>query len=309
MSFFAPPATIETEVFFRVPEALRRRSGPVSDWCMVNRGGRHVECFLEGPSFDREGNLWCVDIPWGRILRITPSGDAIVVAEYDGEPNGLKIHKDGRVFIADYKNGIMVLDPQSGRVEPHCTRVLLERFKGCNDLIFAANGDMYFTDQGQTGHQDPTGRVFKLTAAGDLTCVVDTVPSPNGIVLDRSERMIYVAVTRANAVWRVPMTADGGVYKVGTFIQLSGGHAGPDGMAITADNGLVVAHAGLGCVWVFDRLGQPIYRVNSCEGLYTTNVAFGGPENRTLFITESDTGTILRAELPVAGRTMYSHAD
>jgi gluconolactonase len=62
-------------------------------------------------------------------------------------------------------------------------------------------------------------------------------------------------------------------------------------------------------VWVFDPLGQPLYRVNSCAGHGTTNVAFGGPDNKTMYITESDTGTILKAELPIAGQVLYSHMD
>lgn len=305
ITLFQPPEVIRTEVFFRLPDELRR-SGRPSVWASVNRVGASVDCFLEGPSFDREGNLYVVDIPWGRIFRITPSGDVSLIAEYDGEPNGLRVHKEGTIYIADYKNGIMHLDPATGRVEPHCERFRLERFKGCNDLIFASNGDLFFTDQGQTGHQDATGRVFRLSADGRLDCLIDTIPSPNGIVLDRNERIIYVGVTRANAVWRLPIMGDGQVSKVGTFIQLSGG-MGPDGIAMTADNGLVVAHTGLGCIWIFDSFGQPLYRVNSCAGHSTTNIAFGGPGNRTLYITESDTGTILRAELPVAGATLYSH--
>lgn len=304
---FHSPEPIETEIFLSLPDRLRR-PGRRSTWADTNRSGVAIDCFLEGPSFDRAGNLWFVDIPWGRIFRASPEGEVDLVAEYDGEPNGLKIHKDGTVYIADYKNGIMKLDPATGAVEPLCTRFRLERFKGCNDLVFASNGDVFFTDQGQTGHQDPTGRVFRLRASGALECLIDTIPSPNGIVLSADEKIVYVAVTRANAVWRLPIMLDGCVSKVGTFLQLSGGFAGPDGMATTADGGLVVAHAGMGAVWVFDRLGQPRWRVNSCKGLSTTNVAFGGPEMRHLFITESESGTILRAELPVPGAALYSHA-
>ena len=61
-------------------------------------------------------------------------------------------------------------------------------------------------------------------------------------------------------------------------------------------------------VWSFSPLGHPIHCIVSCRGLSTTNMAFGGPDNRSLFITESDGGTILRAEVPVAGRMMYAHA-
>ena len=305
MSFFAPPEVIETEIFVDLPSSFRTRRER-SVWADTNRAGQAIDSFLEGPAFDRDGNLYVVDITWGRIFRVTPAGVTSLIAEYDGEPNGLKIHRDGRIFVADYKNGIMLLDPDTGSVTPWCDRYRLERFKGCNDLIFGSAGEMYFTDQGQTGHQDPTGRVFRLSPEGRLDCLIGTIPSPNGIVVDPSGKIVYVAVTRANAVWRMPMMADGGVSKVGTFIQLSGG-GGPDGMAMTADGGLVVSHVGMGCVWIFDRLGQPRWRVNSCTGLSTTNVAFGGPENRTLYITESETGTILRAELPVPGLTLFSH--
>ena len=91
------------------------------------------------------------------------------------------------------------------------------------------------------------------------------------------------------------------------FLQLSGGLAGPDGMAMDEAGNLFVAHSGLGTVWMFDRLGEPIARVRSCAGIRTTNVAFGGPDRKSLFITESEEGVILRAELATAGRPMYSH--
>ena len=229
-----------------------------------------------------------------------------LVTEYDGEPNGLKFDKSGRTFIADYKNGIMQLDPASGAVTPLIDRRRLERFKGCNDLFFAANGDLYFTDQGQTGLQDPTGRVYRWRD-GNLDLLIGTVPSPNGLVMNFDETQLLVAVTRANAVWRLPLMPDGGVSKVGVFIQLSGG-GGPGGMALDSEGNLYVAHVGNGRVWSFSPLGHPIHCIVSCKGLSTTNMAFGGKDNRSLFITESDSGTILRAELPVAGRTMYAHA-
>src|SRR3546814_17191438 len=84
------------------------------------------------------------------MLRVARDGTFSLASEYDGWPNGLKIHKDGRIFIADHKIGIMVLDPVSGRVEPYLTQVRREGLKGVNDLVFASNGDLYFTDQGQT---------------------------------------------------------------------------------------------------------------------------------------------------------------
>ena len=301
---FAPPPIVRTSVFARLPDRLRK-SQPTSEWHRFQPGALPAHSLLEGPSFDSEGRLYCVDIPWGRVFRVDEKGEFSLIAEYDGEPNGLKIHRDGRIFIADYRHGIMVLDPNSGTVVPYLTRVRLERLKAVNDLTFASNGDLYFTDQGLTGWHDPTGRVFRVRANGDIDCLIDNVPSPNGLVLDPSESVLYVAVTRANAIWRVPLMRDGTVAKVGTFIQLSGG-GGPDGLAIDEAGNLVVAHIGLGVVWLFSARGEPMLRIESCEGHHTTNMAFGAPDRRMLYITESETGTILTAPMPVAGRKMYS---
>jgi gluconolactonase len=306
MSLFPPPARLETTVFASVPDRFRVKRRTV--WGDINKGGEAVDSFLEGPSFDRGGNLWVVDIAHGRIFRIAPDGgEWTLMAEYDGEPNGLKITKDGRIIIADYKNGIMQLDPATGAVTPLIDRRRLERFKGVNDLFFAANGDMYFTDQGQTGWHDPSGRLYRLRPNGQLDLVLDRIPSPNGLVLNKAETMLFLAVTRANAIWRVPLMRDGTASKVGTFIQMSGG-GGPDGLAIDEDDNIAICHVGLGTTWLFSALGEPMLRIKSPTGLLTTNCAYGGPDRRTLYITESKSGTVLSAEMPVAGRLMYSHA-
>ncbi len=301
---FAPPAIIQTEVFARLPDRLH--CSQPSAWVAARQYDK-LGSFLEGPSFDRDGNLYCTDIPYGRIFRVSPKGEFEVVAEYDGEPNGLKIHKDGRIFLADHRKGLLQLDPKSGKITPILESANSEGFRGLNDMIFAKNGDLYFTDQGQTGLQDPTGRVYRLRADGTLNCLMRNIPSPNGIALDKDERNLYVNVTRANAVWRLPLLASGEVTKVGLFLQLSGGHGGPDGLAVDETGGLTVAHAGFGSVWMFDKMGEPVYRIKSCAGHATTNIAFGGADRKTLFITESSSGQILMAKVPVAGGVLYSH--
>jgi gluconolactonase len=303
---FAPPPLIKTTPFTRVPAHLRR-TGRDTAWHRGQPGHLPEHSLIEGPAFDRDGALWCVDIPYGRVFKVSPSGEFTLVLEYPGEPNGLAIHRDGRIFIADYANGIMVLDPVSLKVEPYLTRVRLEHLKAVNDLVFASNGDLYFTDQGMTGLHDPSGRVFRLRVNGQVDCLLDNIPSPNGIALAPDESMLYVAVTRANAVWRVPLMPDGGVAKVGNFIQLSGG-GGPDGLAVDREGNLAIAHIGLGCVWLFSQRGEPLARIQSEVGWHTTNMAFGGVDGKTLFITESESGTVLTAHVPVAGLPLFSHA-
>ena len=301
---FAPPQLIETKVFARLPDGFRK-TDQTSDWLQVQCRGASMGSFLEGPAFDRDGNLYLVDIPFGRIFRVAPDGEFTLVVEYDGEPNGLKFHSDGRALIADHKNGLMVLDPNSSTIEPYLDRPILERFKGLNDLTFAENGDLYFTDQGQSGLHDPTGRVYRLSPNGNLDCLLGNVPSPNGLVMAADEGSLLLAVTRANCIWRVPLLLDGQPSKVGIFVNLTGG-IGPDGLALDQDGNLAVCHPGIGAVWIFKPTGEPLYRIQSCSGLLTTNCAYGGPDRKSLFVTESETGTVLRAELPTAGRVMLS---
>ena len=304
---YPPPETATAEVWTSLPAEFRR-AGAQSAWAAANKPGQDCDCFLEGPSFDRDGNLWVTDIPFGRVFRISPAGEWMLAAEYEGWPNGLKIHRDGRVFIADYAHGIMEMDPVSGRVTPRLTHRHSEHFRGVNDLFFAADGACYFTDQGQSGLHLPNGRVFRWDMGTDrLDLLLDTGVSPNGLVMDLHEERLLVAMTRDNSVWRLPLMADGTVSKAGRFLQLSGGLAGPDGMALDAEGGLWVADAGHGSVWGFTALGVPRLRVMAPEGLTTTNLAFS-PGTREVYVTQSDRGEILRATVPVEGEGMFSHA-
>ena len=299
---FKQPELIKAHTFMSMPAKFRKKGR--TTWSDHNRQGAEVECFLEGPSFDRAGNLYFVDIPFGRIFRITPKGDWELVTQYEGWPNGLKFAKDGRAFIADYRRGLMVLDPSTGTVDPVLETAYSEGFKGLNDLHFADNGDLYFTDQGQTGIADPTGRVFRRRADGTLDKLAANVPSPNGITLNGTNNQVYVAVTRAQQIWRLPLMADGQPSKTGVAIQLSGGHAGPDGIEMDAEDGLVVCHLGIG-VWRFDPNCLPTHLVHADGHRLLTNIAFGGPDRTTLYITDSLNGEILTAKMPVAGKVMY----
>ena len=296
--YAAPPSRTMT-VFATVPDRflIRNRS---SNWVDVQMHGAATPAFLEGPAFDAQGNLWVVDIPWGRLFKITPAGEMSCEIEYDGEPNGLAFAPDGRIFVTDAKNGLMAFDPKKGSIEPVLDRMLAQRFKGLNDLTFASNVDLYFTDQGQTGLQDPTGRLYRLAADGRVDVLLSNVPSPNGLVLNLTEDIVFLAATRANAIWRVPLVKQYGlVTKVGTYIQLSGG-GGPDGMALDETGGIAISHVGLGAVWIFDKFGQPALRLNSPTGPATTNCAYGGSDLKRIFVTAGI--HVLVGDVDVPGR-------
>lgn len=303
MYFPFAPKESEAQVFTALPDAFRKRD-TMTEWARANRSGKPVDSFLEGPVFDTAGNLYVADIPFGRIFRIDPEGQWELICEYDGEPNGMKFRNDIELVIADYKNGLLVLDVSTGQIHPLLGRRSSERFKGVNDLIFDSGQNLYFTDQGQTGLHDPTGRLYRLAADGRLDLLIDNIPSPNGVVLNTDESVVFVAVTRGNSVWRAPLMQDGSVSKVGCFFR-SYGPSGPDGLAMDTDNNLLIANPGLGYVWRLNGRGEPTAIWTSPVGASCTNIAFGGPERKTVYCTESATGTILRFDTEVAGLPLH----
>jgi gluconolactonase len=300
---FTPPQVIEARVLTRLPDAFRQPRR--TDWVDANKPGDVMDSFLEGPVFDRDANLYVTDIPYGRIFRITPALEWQLVVAYDGWPNGMAVHADASLWIADYRRGILKLDAASGKIDTVLAHRNSESFKGVNDLSFDGEGNLYFTDQGQTGLHDPTGRVYRLGTDGKLDLLLANAPSPNGIALSVDGKLLFVAVTRGNQVWRAPLLPDGSISKMGAF-QTFFGSSGPDGLALADDGSLVVAHASLGGAFVLNARGEVTHFVRSPVGQTVTNIALR-PGTRELVMTESATGTVLTAEMPVAGMALFSH--
>lgn len=326
------PIKQTAKVWTRLPAEFRA-TGVSSPWANANKQGQAIDSFLEGPVFDDAGNLYVSDIPFGRVFRIDPQGNWTLLVQYDGEPNGMKWLQPpsgsgvdngeegdekggsaGVLLITDYRNGLMTLDVATAKVDRFLDRCHSESFKGVNDLTFDSKGNLYFTDQGQTGLHDPTGRVFCLDVDGRLTILMDNIPSPNGIVLSPNEKVLFVGVTRGNEIWRAPLMSNGLVAKVNRFFS-SHGPSGPDGLAMDVEGNLIIANPGLGCVWLINPRGEPIGvwespvesdSRESSAGNALTNIAFGGPDNKTLFCTESESGSILIADLPHAGMPVLS---
>lgn len=112
MNFYPVPKVIQAEVFVRIPDKLRCLNKE-SEW----RGGfsRQFQwIFLEGPVADANGNLYVVDVPYGRVLKIDVSGEVTICAQWDGEPNGLAADKEGNLIVADYKQVRLLLSQAFG---------------------------------------------------------------------------------------------------------------------------------------------------------------------------------------------------
>ena len=292
-----PPRLIETKSSRRCPMRFGARACVPIGPTPIGRASRPTVSSKARHS-TRKAISISSTFPFGRIFRIAPDGEWSLVVEYDGWPNGLKISPDGRILVADYRHGIMELDARGGRMQPVLTARNSESFRGCNDLHIASNGDIYFTDQGQTGLHDPTGRVYRLSPDGRLDCLIDTGISPNGLVLDPTETVLFVAMTRDNAVWRMPLMKDGSVVEGRPLLfdlrrqrsrRPDHGQSGP------AVRGARIARTCLRvrAQWRIDRAHQILRRaeLHQCRDRRR--------QPRPLYITESATGTVLVADIGI----------
>jgi gluconolactonase len=292
---FQAPKIIDATIWSSVPDSFRKLKE--SEWSKINKPGQLIDSFLEGPVFDARGNLYVTDIPNGQIFRISPTKEWELVIHYDGWPNGLTFDKQGLLWIADHKQGLLRLNPETKSLETILSgpKNSDDSFLGLNDLVFDASGNLFFTDQGQTGLHDPSGKVFCLDSTGDLHEILNNVPSPNGLVFDTTGRFLFVSATRANNIWRMPIFKDYSTGKVGAF-QTFFGTSGPDGLALDKADNLYVAHASLGGVFQLNKRGELVAYIKTPIGHTVTNLCFT-PDGNSLMMTESSSGNVLIAQL------------
>lgn len=255
--------------------------------------------FPEGPVFDREGRLHVVAMGAGDVLRVDPAGSVEVLAHTGGAPNGLAFGPDGLLYVCDAGLRAILTVEAPGRASVLTDSWEGGGFAGPNDLCFDPQGDFYFSDPVGSSLENPVGRVFHCTCAGEAREVAGGVAFPNGLALSGDGRALFVVETLTRQVWAYEVLPDGGLGRRSLFCGMRDGGVGGDGMALDVDGSLYVAHYGLGTIDVFDADGGRLAELPA-GGANPTNVAFGGDGRQKLYITEAETGavTIQRALRP-----------
>ncbi|HOX03649.1 MAG TPA: SMP-30/gluconolactonase/LRE family protein [Candidatus Paceibacterota bacterium] len=243
--------------------------------------------FTEGPAADREGNVYFTDQPNDRILKWSLDGKLTTFLQPCGRANGLDFDAKGNLLAcADEKNQLWSIAPD-GRIQ-----VLIERFEGKllngpNDLWVHPKGGIYFTDPfyrrnyWKRGEKEQDGEHVYLfdPARSTLARVATDLVRPNGIVGDADGLKLYVADIGAGKTYRYAILEDGRLAEKTLFTNL-----GSDGMALDAEGNLYLTGKG---VSVFNAVGEKIAHIPINES-WTANVAFGGRDRQTLFITARD---------------------
>lgn len=242
------------------------------------------------------------NVKQSRVLKVSDSG-AVTIQIADSGSNGLAVGADGNIVAAVHKDGsITKYDLATGAPTPIVTQYMNARFNSPNDLAIRSTGDIYFSDPNFQAPNSPpqsATRVYRVAPGGVVTPIVDSFSNPNGVTLSLDENTLYVAAGQGR---RYAINTDGSVGAGQNFDPVSGA----DGMVVDCAGNLYVTRASTQSVFVYTPTGSPIGQIDipSSEGLQAvTNVAFGGPDHKTLFITGLGNGKgLFRLTLDIPGR-------
>lgn len=261
--------------------------------------------FPEGPAFDSSGRLYWTDMEAGRIGVVDPNQPVpATFVHTGGNPNGCNFDSEGNLYIAEAGLKQVLKATPEGELSVFAEGCDGEPFTGPNDVVFDAAGNAYFTDPVGSDADSPTGRVYFGTPEGRITQVADGLAFPNGLTLTPDGKTLIVAETMTYKLLQYDVLPDGTLGPAGEWGRLHEDGVGGDGMALSANGNLYVAHYGRGVIAVLDRDGSVIEELPA-GGARPTNVAFGGPGFDELYITETETNAIYRMKLGEPGEPLF----
>jgi gluconolactonase len=248
---------------------------------------------VEGPVWiESEGALFVSEIgdgsnpPPSRILKITPTG-TVSIALADAGSNGLAVDGMGRLIAANHKvGGLVALSLTGGAATTLVSTYMNARFDSPNDLAIRSDGTIYFSDpdwQAPSTRPQTKTRVYKVAPGASTATVIDeNRQQPNGVTLSLDENTLFVS--SAAGIYKYTIDASGTV-SAGT--QYATSVSSGDGMVMDCAGNLYIAANSNSQLVVLSPTGTVIAMVNQ-QGI--TNVAFGGTDHKTLYLTAQGTG-------------------
>jgi lactonase len=309
------PREVQKSVVPIPPDLVSLPTIKAEPWLQVDTD---TDMTLEGPSFDRQGNLYASSVRQGKIFKITPQKQVSVIFENKSiVTNGTASHKDGRLFVACMTGELLSMDTNGKNVKS-----VIPTYEGkriaMNDLVFDSKGNLFVTDF--TGNvSNPTGGVYHL-AAPDYTTVTQVLRNlwtANGVSLSPDGKVLWVGETLRNTVIRAELSPDGITPNPRAGVSFpyysTGAPGGPDSNRVDAEGNLYQALIFQGRVVVLNDRGIPIANIivpgrDEGKHLKTANLAIKPGSREAYLCASGEGGAWLYKFEPLAnGVKLFSH--
>ena len=250
---------------------------------------------IEGPACDAAGNLYAVNYERQHTIgKVTPDGSASVFVELPTGSigNGIRFNSEGFMFIADYTNhNVLKVDMTTREISVHAHEPTMNQ---PNDIAIGANDILYASDPNWGAS---TGQIWRVDTDGKVTRLEADMGTTNGIEVSPDEKVLYVNESAQRNVWAYDLSPEGEVSNKRLLIQFPDFNM--DGMRCDIEGNLYITRHGKGTVAKLSPAGEVLLEVQ-LTGKLCSNIAFGGPDGRTCYVTMADLGNVevFRADLP-----------
>jgi gluconolactonase len=267
--------------------------------------------FTEGPLWHPDGFWYFVDVRESRLYRLVPGQQAELLRERTRGGNGTTFDLQGQLLLCEGEGRrVSRLGPDGKVVGPLVERFEGKRFNRPNDVVCKSDGSIYFTDPGLRvpleNREMAYSAIFRVATNGTVTKLAEC-EYPNGLAFSPDERTLYVANTRwSQYIHALKLDEAGDVISRTIFADMTSPERDgvPDGMKVDAEGRVFCT--GPGGIWVFLPDGTHLGTIRTPE--VTANIAFGGPDLRTLFLTSSTSVYTLRVKTPGVPHPWYTVA-
>ena len=236
---------------------------------------------IEGPQCDRAGNLYALNCERQQTIgKVSPDGQAEIFVTLPGEStgNGIVFDQQGRMYVADYVcHNVLRIDMKTRNIEVFAHH---DGMNQPNDLAIAPDGTLYASDP---NWRNSTGQLWKIDGSGKVQRIADKMGTTNGIEVSPDGKTLYVNESAQRNVWSFPIKADGSLGEKKLLKQFP--DHGFDGMRCDVDGNLYITRYGKGTVVVLSPEGKELREIDVL-GKQPSNLCFGGPDGRTVYVTE-----------------------
>ncbi len=242
--------------------------------------------FTEGPVWHPDGYLLFSDIPPGIIYRLDTGKPPMPWRSPSANANGLTFDRQGHLIACEHGSRRVSITEADGHVRAVATHYEGKRLNSPNDVIVRSDGSIYFTDPPygieETQRELAVNGVYRIAPDGDLKLLADDFDRPNGLAFSPDEKTLYVDDSPRRQIRAFDVTNDGTLVNGRLFAQMDSDQQGnPDGMKLDVEGNIYCT--GPGAVWIYRPDGELIGKVPAPQ--LAANLAFGGPDLKTLYLT------------------------